>query len=131
MKPVLDFIYKNWYYLLLAVLAVATFAVSLILAIKKNKNSGNIFDSIKAALMENIPFWAVISEGLSGGDNKKNNVITLGIALVNKLLGRKLSADENDYFVAFISEQLEKVLATPQKKLQAPKKAEEGRYRVK
>lgn len=131
MKPVLDFIYKNWYYLLLAVLAVATFAVSLVLAIKKNKNSGNIFDSIKAALMENIPFWAVISEGLSGGDNKKNNVITLGIALVNKLLGRKLSADENDYFVAFISEQLEKVLATPQKKLQAPKKAEEGRYRVK
>ena len=128
-----DFILKNWYYLILALLAIMSFTLSLVLAIKRAKSKGkdNVFEAIKEALMEQIPFWAIISEGISGGENKKDNVISLGIALVNKLMGRKLTADENDYFVAFISEHLEKVLATPQKKLQAPKKAEEGRYRVK
>ena len=125
-----DFLIKNWYYLLLAALAVAGFIVSLILSLKRNKNKGNVFDSIKEALMEQIPFWAIISEGLAGGEAKKDNVISLGIALVNKLLGRKLSADETAYFVSFISEHLEKVLATPQKKLQQPKTAASGKYRV-
>ena len=125
-----EFIYKNWYYLIVAVLAIATFTVSLITAIKRNKNRGNVFDTVKEALLENIPFWITISEGFSGGEAKKDNVISLGMALVNKMLGRKISPDENDYFVAFISDSLEKVLATPQKKLVAPKTAEKGKYRA-
>ena len=124
-----DFLLKNWYYLILAFLAVAGFTTSLILSLKRNKNQ-NVFESVKEALLENLPFWAVISEGLGSGVDKKNNVLTLGIALVNKLLGRKLTADENDYFVAFISEHLEKILATPQKKLQAAKSGPNGKYRA-
>lgn len=111
-----DFLIKNWYYIILAFVAVAGFVSSLIIALKKGKNP-NLFDSIKTALLENIPFWAVMSEGLASGTDKKNNVITLGIALVRKLLGRDLSADENNYFVAFVSENLEKILTAPQKKL--------------
>lgn len=124
-----EFLIKNWYYIILAAIAVAGFIVSLVVSLKKNKGA-NVFDSIKAALLENIPFWAVISEGLAGGETKKDNVISLGIALVSKLMGRKLSAEENDYFVAFIGEHLEKILATPQKKLEAPKKAQNGKYRA-
>lgn len=125
-----EFIYKNWYYLIVAVLGIATFTVSLITAVKRNKNRGNVFDTVKEALLENIPFWITISEGFSGGEAKKDNVISLGMALVNKMLGRKISPDENDYFVAFISDSLEKVLATPQKKLVVPKMAEKGKYRA-
>lgn len=124
-----EFLIKNWYYIILAALAIAGFIVSLVVSLKKNKGA-NVFDSIKAALLENIPFWAVISEGLAGGETKKDNVISLGIALVSKLMGRKLSAEENDYFVAFIGDHLEKILATPQKKLEAPKKAQSGKYRA-
>ena len=46
------------------------------------------------------------------------------------MFGRKLTADENDYFVGFISEQLEKVLSAPQKKLQVAKNKANGKYRA-
>ena len=124
-----EFLLKNWYYIILAALAIAGFIVSLVLSLKRNKGN-NIWDHVRAALMENIPFWAIISEGLGSGEDKKNNVLTLGIALVNKMFGRKLSADENDYFVGFISEQLEKVLSAPQKKLQVAKNKANGKYRA-
>lgn len=124
-----EFLIKNWYYIILAALAIAGFIVSLVLSLKRNKGN-NIWDHVRAALMENIPFWAIISEGLGSGEDKKNNVLTLGIALVNKMFGRKLSADENDYFVGFISEQLEKVLSAPQKKLQVAKNKANGKYRA-
>ena len=124
-----EFLLKNWYYIILAALAIAGFIVSLVLSLKRNKGN-NIWDHVRAALMENIPFWAIISEGLGSGEDKKNNVLTLGIALVNKMFGRKLTADENDYFVGFISEQLEKVLSAPQKKLQVAKNKVNGKYRA-
>lgn len=126
----IDFILKNWYYLILAFIAVATFIVSLISMIKKSKNKGNIIEMAKESCLENLPFWITISEGISGGEQKLENVLSLGIALVRKMLGRNLSADENDYFVGFIKESVEKILATPQKKLQAPKNSPSGKYRA-
>ena len=124
-----EFLMKNWYYIILATIAVAGFIVSLVLSLKRNKNA-NVFDSVKEALLENIPFWAVLSEGLASGEAKKDNVLTLGIALVNKLFGRKLTADETAYFSSFISEQLEKVLSAPQKKLEKAENDKKSKYRV-
>lgn len=124
-----DFLIQNWYYILVAALAIVSFIASLIISIKK-KGSSNIIDSVKESILENLPFWCVLSEGLQGGETKKENVLSLGIALASKLLGRKLTADENDFFVAFISEHLEKILSTPQKKLEAPKKADSSKYRA-
>ena len=123
-----EFLIANWYYLVLAVVAVAGFVSSLCISLRKNKGA-NIFDSVKAALMENIPLWAIMSEGLTSGTDKKNNVISLGIALASKLLGRNLTADENSFIAAFISENLEKVLSAPQKKLAMTSK--ESKYRAK
>lgn len=125
-----EFLLNNWYYMVLALVALGSFVLSFISVRKKNKNA-NIFDSIKAALLENIPFWAIISEGLASGEDKKNNVISLGVALVSKMMGRKITADESAYFVAFISENLEKVLAAPQKKLQKAEIAQKSKYTVK
>lgn len=124
-----EFLSQNWEKVIIVAVAVLSFIASLIITIKK-KGSNNIIDSIKEAVLENLPFWCVLSEGLNGGESKRDNVLSLGIALVSKMLGRNLTADENDYFVAFISEHLEKILATPQKKLEAPKKADSSRYRA-
>lgn len=116
-----EFLIANWYYIVLAFVAVAGFISSLIVSLKKK--SGNLFDSVKEALLENIPLWAVLSESLASGEDKKNNVISLGIALASKLLGKKLDAEEVNYFSSFISEHLEKILAAPQKKLAMTKKS--------
>ena len=89
----------------------------------------NIFDTVKEALLESIPTWAVISEELASGEDKKANVIALGIALASKMLGRKLNADESSYFISFITEQLEKILTAPQKKLTVTQK-KVSRYTV-
>ena len=122
-----EFFIQNWYYVLLAVLAVATFICSFVI---KRKANNNFLDSVKAALLENIPTWAIFSEGLVSGADKKNNVISLGIALASKMLGRGLTAEENSYFVAFISEQLEKILSAPQKKLVVAEKSQKSKYRA-
>lgn len=122
-----EFLKANWYYILVAVLAIASFVASLVITIKK-KGSSNLFDSVKAAIMENLPMWAILSEGLVSGADKKNNVLQLGIALASKLLGRNLTADENAYFVSFIGEQLEKILSAPQKKLVKVVEPQKSKY---
>ncbi len=116
-----EFLLQNWYYILLAVVAIAGFISSLIISLKRKPS--NIFDSIKAAILEQLPLWAIMSEGLASGADKKNNVISLGIALANKLLGRNLTADENNIIASFIGENLEKILAAPQKKLAQTQKS--------
>lgn len=123
-----EFILNNWYYLLLAALALTSFIVSLIMSLKKKGT--DLLTSAKEALLENIPFWAVISENMTSGEDKKNNVLSLGLALVSKILGKKLNADETAYFMAFIADSLEKVLATPQKKLQPAKIDKKTKYTV-
>ena len=124
-----DFLIKNWYYIFLAVLAALSFTVSFIVSVKK-KGKLNLLDSIKESILENIPFWAILSENLVSGEDKKNNVISLGIALAAKMSGKKLSEEETSYFVAFISEQLEKVLSAPQKKLVKAENPQKSKYRI-
>lgn len=125
-----EFIFKNWYYIILACLAIASFTASMIFASRRGKKT-NFLDTVKEALLEQIPYWAIISEGMVSGADKKNNVLQLGIALARKLLGRDLSADENSFFVAFITDALEKILSAPQKKLEMSKISEKSKYTVK
>lgn len=124
-----EFLMANWYWIAAIILMFVSVFSTVFIAVKKK--GANIFDSVKEAILENLPYWIMLSESLAGGENKKANVLSLGIALASKLLGHNLTSDENDYFVAFISEHLEKVLATPQKKLDAPKKVDLGKYRAK
>ena len=125
-----DFLLKNWYYLILASIAIAGLVLTIISVKKKVKSGMGIIESIKLGLLENIPFWISISEGIVGSENKRNNFLSLGIAFVRKMLGRDPSSEETDYFIAFLEDKLEKTLATPQKKLQAPKTAQSGKYRA-
>ena len=70
-----EFILANWYYLLLFVLALAGFITSLVMKRKGGKT--NLLDSVKSALLEQIPLWAILSEGLASGEDKNNNVLQL------------------------------------------------------
>ena len=123
----LEFLKQNWYSLIVVALAIGAFLIALVKAMKSK--GSNIFDTVKEALLESIPTWAVISEELASGEDKKANVIALGIALASKMLGRKLNADESSYFISFITEQLEKILTAPQKKLTVTQK-KVSRYTV-
>lgn len=127
-KIILEFIKNNWYYLILTLLAIIGFIVSII--IKKKYGKMNLTDAIKAAAMEEMPFWITLSEGLEGGENKKNNFLSLCIAYISKKLGRNLTAEENQFFVTWASDMLEKFLTTPQKKLMQPKTAQKSKYRI-
>lgn len=129
MNKILDFLLQHWKEILWAVLMLVSFTISLILAIRK-RGKENILTSVKEALLEQIPTWAILSEGFSSGQAKKENVLTLGLALVQKMLGRNLSADENAFWVSFLTEQLEKILSTPQKKLTVVKKENVSKYRI-
>lgn len=125
-----EFLIKNWYYIVLACAAIASFLLSVI-SVKKRNGKTNFLDTIKEAILENVPYWIIISESLASGEDKRNNVISLGVALAQKLLGRSLTADENNYFVAFITEQLEKVLSAPQKKLEKAEISKKPKYTIK
>lgn len=129
MNKILEFLPQHWKEILWAVLMLVSFTISLILAIRK-RGKENILTSVKEALLEQIPTWAILSEGFSSGQAKKENVLTLGLALVQKMLGRNLSADENAFWVSFLTEQLEKILSTPQKKLTVVKKENVSKYRI-
>lgn len=125
-----EFLLTNWYFIVLAMLAILSFIISFISIRKKNK-SGNLLDTIKKAILENVPFWVCISEGMNEGADKKNNVISLGLALVQKMFGRNLTADESNYFVAYIGEQIEKILSAPQKKLVAETEKKASKFVIK
>lgn len=124
---------KDYWNLIFDAFCVVLFIVSVVIAfIRKRKNKLNFLDSVKEALLENLPTWIILSENLKEGKDKKNNVISLGVAFATKLVGRELSPDETSYLVAFIENGLESILSTPQKKLETAEKQEEktNGYRI-
>ena len=120
-----QFLIQNWYLIAVVVLCIALFIVSLF----KNKNLG-LVEKIKASLLEQLPIWIILSEQFNTGEAKMNNVLALGLALVSKMLGRALTADENTFFESFIREQAEKILSAPQKKLKTAEITKKSKYTV-
>lgn len=127
-KIILEFIKNNWYYLILTLLAIGGFIASIVIKCKRGKM--NPLDAIKASAMEEMPFWISISESLEGPENKRNNFLSLVIAYVSKKFGRNLTAEENQFFVTWAEDMLEKILATPQKKLNKAKIEQKSKYRI-
>lgn len=115
MEAIKEFILKNWYYIAAIILLI----ISLVLTYISVKKKGKIdtLSALKEAALEELPMWITLSEGLASGADKKANVLSLAIAFFAKKLGRNLTSNETDLFVAFIGDQLEKILSTPQKKL--------------
>ena len=108
------FLIQNWQLLASALLFVVSFIIGLITRRKK----GYTFSDILLGLIaEQLPQWISLAEASGGtGEQKKVEVLNSALNYASKTLGRKLSEEETSFIIAQASEQIEKILGTPQKK---------------
>ena len=98
------------------VIALITLIVSCVIAIIRKKPSQDLIGTIKADILEFLPFVIEAVEYPGDGSIKKQKVISACLLRINKMLGRSLSDEEASYWSKFLSSAIESVLTTPQKK---------------
>ena len=115
------FLIQNWQLCASALLFIVSFVIGLVTRRKK----GYTFSDILLGLIaEQLPMWISLAESAGGtGEQKKVAVLNDALNYASKTLGRKLSEEETSFIIAQASEQIEKILGTPQKK-EEPKKVE-------
>ena len=114
MEDLKQFLIQNWQLLASALLFIVSFVIGLIARRKK----GYTFSDILLGLIaEQLPMWITLAESAGGtGEQKKVQVLNDALNYASKTLGRKLSEEETSFIIAQASEQIEKILGTPQKK---------------
>lgn len=99
------------------IITILSSVIALVVAlIRRQKLVVNRIDEIKERLIESLPDLIMAVEVPGEGPLKLATVIKLGLELVKKLLNRALKDDEIDYFTGLITENVEKILSTPQRK---------------
>ena len=114
MEEFKEFLVHNWQLLASGVL----FIIATIIGFIRMKKKGMTFQEILSGiLMEQLPLWISMSE-TSGGTGEQKRVAVLNKALnyCSSKLGRTLSQAESDMIISYVSEKIESILATPQKK---------------
>lgn len=113
-EEIKQFFIQNWQLLASAVL----FIIATVIGIVTKRKKGYTFSDILLGLIaEQLPQWISISETTGGtGEQKKVAVLNSALNYASKTLGRKLSEEETSFIIAQASEQIEKILGTPQKK---------------
>ena len=108
------FLIENWQLIASACLFIVSFVIGLVSKLKK----GYTFSDILLGLIsEQLPQWISLAEAKGGsGEQKKVQVLNEALNYASKTLGRKLSDEEVSFIVTQASEQIEKILGTPQKK---------------
>lgn len=108
------FLINNWQLIASACLFVVSFIIGLI----TRKKKGYTFSDILLGLIaEQLPQWISLAEASgTSGEQKKVEVLNSALNYASKTLGRKLSEEETSFIIANASEQIEKILGTPQKK---------------
>lgn len=114
MEELKKFILENWQLIASVILFIISFIIGLITRRKK----GYTFSDILLGLIaEQLPMWISCAESAGGsGEQKKVQVLNDALNYASKTLGRKLTEEETSFLVAQCSEQIEKILGTPQKK---------------
>lgn len=114
MEELKEFFIKYWQLILSAILFVIGFVVGIIRMKKKGMTFQEIMSGI---LMEQMPLWVSMAETAGGtGDQKKVFVLNKALNFCASKFGRQLSQEESDLIIAYASEKIESILATPQKK---------------
>ena len=110
-----QFFIQNWQLIASACLFIVSFIIGLITRRKK----GYTFSDILLGLIsEQLPQWISLAEATgNSGEQKKVQVLNDALNYASKTLGRKLSEEETSIIIANASEQIEKILGTPQKKV--------------
>lgn len=128
MEELKEFLLHNWQLLASGLLFIVSFIVSVV---TKKKKGYTFSDIILGLIAEQLPLWISLAEASGGtGEQKKVKVLNDALNYASKTLGRKLSEEETSFIVAHASEQIEKILETPQK--EEPNKVEvknNARYR--
>ena len=130
MEELKTFFIQNWQLIASACLFIFSFIIGLITRRKK----GYTFSDILLGLIaEQLPQWISLAEASGGtGEQKKVQVLNNALNYASKTLGRKLSEEETSFLIANASEQIEKILGTPQKKEEAKQlelKKKKSKYR--
>ena len=114
MQELKEFLIQNWQLIASACLFIVSFVIGLVSKLKK----GYTFSDILLGLIsEQLPQWISLAEAKGGtGEQKKVQVLNDALNYASKTLGRKLSDEEVSFIVTQASEQIEKILGTPQKK---------------
>lgn len=122
LNAVVEFLKNNWK----EVVQVAFLVISLIATIVIMKKKGaSLSDILNSVLGIQLPIWVTSAENTGEtGEKKKITVINCALNHIAKLMGRSLTEEETAFIVTKVSEQIEKILETPQKKeiAQEPKK---------
>ena len=130
MNDVKNFFIQNWQLLASAALFIFAFVVGII---TKKKKGYTFADIILGLIAEKLPELISKSEAEGGsGEQKKVRVLNWVLNFVSKTLGRKLSEEETSFVVTHSSEQIEKILGTPQTQEAQKEKVEvksNARYR--
>ena len=128
MEELKEFFIHNWQLLASALLFIFATIIGII---RFKKKGGNILGYLLGLICGELPEWVREAEDKGGtAEQKKVFVLNRALNYASKQLGRKLSEEETSFFVANTSEQIEKVLDTPEKK--HPEKVEvktNARYR--
>ena len=121
MEELKQFVIQNWQLLASALLFIVSFIIGVI---TKRKKGYTFSDILLGLIAEQLPQWISLAEASGGtGEQKKVEVLNSALNYASKTLGRKLSEEETSFIIAQASEQIEKILGTPQKK-EEPKKVE-------
>lgn len=98
------------------ILEVVLLLVSVIILIVRKPVSSSVKDSIESNLLKSLPQFIDFVECPGNGSTKLNRVIGLGLKFVISKIGRSLTDDEIDYWTKFITDSVEAILSSPQKK---------------
>ena len=114
MDEVKQFLIQNWQLLASALLFIIATIIGIVRGVKKGYTFSDI---ILGLIAEQLPIWISSAESNGGtGEQKKVAVLNSALNYASKTLGRKLSDEEVSFIVTQASEQIEKILGTPQKK---------------
>lgn len=121
MAELKKFLIQNWQ----LIASLILFIVATIIGFVTKKKKGYTFSDILLGLIsEQLPTWINLAESSEEtGEQKKVAVLNSALNYACKTLGRKLSEEEISFIIANASEQIEKILGTPQKK-EEPKQVE-------
>lgn len=108
-----EFFINNWQLIASAVLFITATVIGII---QKTKKGYNLSDVLVGLITEELPNWISMAEGTGTGEQKKVKVLNYALSFASKKLGRQLSEQEVSLITTYTTEQIEKILNTPQKK---------------
>lgn len=117
MEAFKQFVLAHWQSLLAILIALAT----LLVAIFKGKKEGkSVKEIIIDFITDRLPSYIRETEAHGGtAEQKKSYCLNLALRDAAKEIGHQLTVEEADYIVNKVSDKIEDILSTPQKKEQS------------